>query len=232
VAFVAQQGTVRGSSEEQKETSEEVSASPQIRIFCVDDHPLMREGIAAVIRNEPDMLLVAEAASGREAIQSFRTHRPDITLMDLRLPDIGGIDAMIAIRTEFADARVIMLTTFEGDAEIHRALEAGAQGYMLKSMPRKQLVEMIRRVHSGKKHIPPEVAVHLAEHLGQETLSKREIEVLEKIAEGNRNSDIAALLFISEETVKGHVKHIMEKLGAGDRTEAVAIAIRRGIMQL
>jgi DNA-binding NarL/FixJ family response regulator len=192
----------------------------------------MREGIAAVIRNEPDMLLVAEAASGREAIQSFRTHRPDITLMDLRLPDIGGIDAMIAIRTEFADARVIMLTTFEGDAEIHRALEAGAQGYMLKSMPRKQLVEMIRRVHSGKKHIPPEVAVHLAEHLGQETLSKREIEVLEKIAEGNRNSDIAALLFISEETVKGHVKHIMEKLGAGDRTEAVAIAIRRGIMQL
>lgn len=209
-----------------------MSASPQIRIFCVDDHPLMREGIAAVIRNEPDMLLVAEAASGREAIQSFRTHRPDITLMDLRLPDIGGIDAMIAIRTEFADARVIMLTTFEGDAEIHRALEAGAQGYMLKSMPRKQLVEMIRRVHSGKKHIPPEVAVHLAEHLGQETLSKREIEVLEKIAEGNRNSDIAALLFISEETVKGHVKHIMEKLGAGDRTEAVAIAIRRGIMQL
>ncbi len=192
----------------------------------------MREGIAAVVRNEPDMLLVAEAASGREAIQSFRTHRPDITLMDLRLPDIGGIDAMIAIRTEFSDARVIMLTTFEGDAEIHRALEAGAQGYMLKSMPRKQLVEMIRRVHSGRKHIPPEVAVHLAEHLGQETLSKREIEVLEKIAEGNRNSDIAALLFISEETVKGHVKHIMEKLGAGDRTEAVAIAIRRGIMQL
>jgi DNA-binding NarL/FixJ family response regulator len=232
VAFVAQQGTVWDSSEEQKETSEEVSASPQIRIFCVDDHPLMREGIAAVIRNEPDMLLVAEAASGREAIQSFRTHRPDITLMDLRLPDIGGIDAMIAIRTEFADARVIMLTTFEGDAEIHRALEAGAQGYMLKSMPRKQLVEMIRRVHSGKKHIPPEVAVHLAEHLGQETLSKREIEVLEKIAQGNRNSDIAALLFISEETVKGHIKHIMEKLGAGDRTEAVAIAIRRGIMQL
>ncbi|MGA2048599.1 MAG: response regulator transcription factor [Terracidiphilus sp.] len=204
----------------------------QIRIFCVDDHPLIREGIAAVIRNEPDMLLVAEASTGREAIQGFREHRPDITLMDLRMPDISGIDALIAIRTEFADARVIMLTTFEGDAEIQRALEAGAQGYMLKSMPRKQLVEMIRRVHSGKKHIPPEVAAHLVEHLGFEALSSREIEVLNKIAGGNRNSDIAALLFISEETVKGHVKHIMEKLGANDRTEAVAIGVRRGIIQL
>jgi DNA-binding NarL/FixJ family response regulator len=204
----------------------------QIRVLCVDDHPLMREGIAAVIQHEPDMLLVAEAASGREAIDAFRKHRPDITLMDIRMPDISGIDSMIAIRTEFPDARVIMLTTFEGDAEIKRALEAGAQGYMLKSMPRKQLVEMIRRVHAGKKHIPPEVAAHLAEHLGNETLSKREIEVLKKIACGNRNSDIAALLFISEETVKGHVKHIMEKLGASDRTEAVAIGVRRGIIQL
>jgi len=209
-----------------------MSATAPIRVFCIDDHPLMREGIAAVIRNEADMLLVAEAASGREAIQGFREHRPDITLMDLRLPDIGGIDAMIAIRTEFADARVIMLTTFEGDAEIHRALEAGAQGYMLKSMPRKQLVEMIRRVHAGRRQIPPEIAAHLAEHLGDEALSKREIEVLQKIAGGNRNSDIGALLCISEETVKGHIKHIMEKLGAGDRTEAVAIGIRRGIIQL
>jgi DNA-binding NarL/FixJ family response regulator len=205
---------------------------PQIHIFSVDDHPLMREGIAAIIRNEPDMLLVAEASNGHEAVLGFREHRPDITLMDLRLPDISGIDAMVAIRTEFPDARVIMLTTFEGDAEIQRALEAGAQGYMLKSMPRKQLVEMIRRVHSGKKHIPPEVVAHLAEHLGDETLSKREIEVLEKIAGGNRNSDIAALLFISEETVKGHIKHIMEKLGASDRTQAVAIGVRRGIIQL
>jgi DNA-binding NarL/FixJ family response regulator len=152
--------------------------------------------------------------------------------MDLRLPDIGGIDAMVAIRTEFADARVIMLTTFEGDVEIHRALEAGARGYMLKSMPRKQLVEMIRKVHGGKKQVPPEVAARLVEHLGDETLSEREIEVLRKIAGGNRNIDIAALLFISEETVKGHIKHIMEKLGAGDRTEAVAIGIRRGIIQL
>lgn len=209
-----------------------MSVSSRIRILCVDDHPLMREGIAAVIRNEPDMQLVAEAASGREAISSYREHRPDVTLMDLRLPDIGGIEAMIAIRSDFPNARVIMLTTFEGDAEIQRALEAGAQGYMLKSMPRKQLVEMIRRVNTGRKQIPPEVAAHLAEHFGSEQLSKREIEVLEKIAGGNRNSDIAALLFISEETVKGHIKHIMEKLGAGDRTEAVAIAIRRGIIQL
>ena len=200
-----------------------------IRIFSIDDHPLMREGIAAIIRNEPDMLLVAEASNGREAIQGFREHRPDITLMDLRLPDIGGIDAMVAIRTEFPDARIIMLTTFEGDVEIRRALQAGAAGYMLKTMPRRQLVEMIRRVHAGKKHIPPEIAAHLAEHMGDESLSKREVDVLQKIAGGNRNSDIAALLFISEETVKGHVKHIMEKLGASDRTEAVAIGLRGGV---
>jgi DNA-binding NarL/FixJ family response regulator len=209
-----------------------MSKSTPIRIFSIDDHPLMREGIAAIIRNEPDMLLVAEASNGREAVQGFRDHRPDITLMDLRLPDISGIDAMVAIRTEFPDARVIMLTTFEGDVEIRRALQAGAVGYMLKTMPRRQLVEMIRRVHAGKKHIPPEIAAHLAEHMGDETLSKREVDVLQKIAGGNRNGDIAALLFISEETVKGHVKHIMEKLGASDRTEAVAIGIRRGIIHL
>ena len=204
----------------------------KIRILCVDDHPLMREGIAAVIRNEPDMLLVGEAANGREAMQSIREHQPDVTLMDLRLPDISGIDAMVAIRAEYPDARVIILTTSEGDAEIHRALEAGAQGYMLKSMPRKQLVEMVRRVHAGKKHIPPEVAAQLAEHLGDESLSKREVEVLQKVASGKRNIDIAELLFISEETVKGHLKHIMEKLGARDRTEAVAIGIRRGMIHL
>ena len=206
--------------------------SKPIRIFCIDDHPLMREGIAAIIRNEPDMLLIAEASNGRDAIQGFREHRPDITLMDLRLPDISGIDAMLAIRTEFADARIIMLTTFEGDVEIRRALQTGAAGYMLKTMPRRQLVETIRKVHAGRKHIPPEIAAHLAEHMGDESLSKREVDVLQKIAGGNRNGDIAALLFISEETVKGHVKHIMEKLGASDRTEAVAIGIRRGIIQL
>lgn len=204
----------------------------KIRIFCIDDHPLMREGIAAVVRNEPDMLLVGEAQCGREAIAGFREHMPDVTLMDLRLPDISGIDALTAIRTEFKDARVIMLTTFDGDAEIQRALEAGAKGYMLKSMPRRQLVEMIRKVHSGKLYVPPEVAAQLAEHLGHEPLSKREVEVLQKIAGGNRNSDIAALLFITEETVKGHVKHLMEKLGANDRTEAVAIGLKRGIIQL
>jgi DNA-binding NarL/FixJ family response regulator len=192
----------------------------------------MREGIVAVIRNEPDMQLVAEASTGHEAIEGFREHRPDVTLMDVRMPDMGGIDALLAIRTEFADARVIMLTTFEGDAEIQRSLEAGAQGYMLKSMPRKQLVDMIRKVHAGKKHIPPEVAAQLAEHLGDEALSKREVEVLQKVAGGKRNSDIATLLFISEETVKGHIKHIMEKLGASDRTEAVAIGIRRGFIHL
>jgi DNA-binding NarL/FixJ family response regulator len=203
-----------------------------IRIFSIDDHPLMREGIAAIIKNEPDMLLVAEASNGREAIQGFREHRPDVTLMDLRLPDISGIDAMVAIRTEFEDARIIMLTTFEGDVEIRRALQAGAVGYMLKTMPRRQLVETIRRVHAGKKHIPPEIAAQLAEHMGEESLSKREVDVLQRIAGGNRNGDIAELLFISEETVKGHVKHIMEKLGASDRTEAVAIGLRRGIIQL
>jgi len=207
-------------------------SDPAIRILCVDDHPLMREGITAVIQNEPDMLVIGEASNGQEALQEFRKHHPDITLMDLRLPDMSGIDALIAIRAEYAAARVIMLTTFEGDAEIQRALQAGAQGYMLKSMPRKRLVEMIRKVHAGAKSIPTEIAAHLAEHLGDEFLTRREVDVLQKMAGGNRNRDIAEQLFISEETVKGHVKHIMEKLRASDRTEAVAIAVRRGIIHL
>jgi DNA-binding NarL/FixJ family response regulator len=205
---------------------------PRIRVLSVDDHPLLREGLAAIINDQPDMSLVAEASSSSEAVQRFREHRPDVTLMDLRLPDASGIDAMIAIRAEFADARIIMLTTFEGDVEIQRALEAGARGYMLKSMPPRELVDVIRQVHAGKKRVPAEVASYLAEHLSDESLTVREIDVLRHIAGGNRNRDIAERLFISEETVKVHVKHIMEKLGATDRTQAVAIAVRRGIIQL
>jgi DNA-binding NarL/FixJ family response regulator len=162
----------------------------------------------------------------------YREHQPDVALMDLRLPDMSGIDALIAIRTEFPEARIIMLTTFEGDVEIQRALQAGARGYMLKSMPPKELVEVIRQVHAGKKRVPPEVAMYLAEHMSDESLTVREVDVLKHIAGGNRNRDIAEQLFISEETVKVHVKHIMEKLGASDRTQAVAIAVRRGIIQL
>lgn len=203
-----------------------------IRVLSVDDHPLLREGIAALINNQPDMTLVAEAFDGVNALKQFRQHLPDVTLMDLRLPDISGIDAMNSILQEFPTARVIMLTMFEGDVEIKRALESGARGYLLKTMPPKELIEIIRRVHKGKKHIPAEIAAQLAEHLGEESLTGRETEVLQLIGGGNRNRDIADQLFISEETVKVHIKHIMEKLNASDRTEAVAIAIRRGIIQL
>lgn len=203
-----------------------------IRVFSVDDHPLLREGIAALINNQPDMILVGEASTGSEAIQQFRQLVPDVTLMDLRLPDKSGIDALIAIRTEFPEARVIMLTTFEGDVEIQRALQAGARGYMLKNMPPSELLDVIRQVHAGKKRIPPAIASQLAEHLSDETLTEREIEVLREVAGGNRNRNIAEKLFISEETVKVHIKHIMEKLGAADRTQAVAIGVRRGIIQL
>src|SRR6202162_1760282 len=209
-----------------------MSPQIQIRVLSVDDHPLLREGIAAIVNNQPDMVLVAEAASGSEGIQRFRELRPDITLMDLRLPDMSGIDSLIAIRTEFSEARIIMLTTFEGDVEIQRALEAGARGYMLKSMPPRELVEVIRQVYAGKKRVPPEVAAHLAEHMSDEDLTQREIDVLRHIAGGNRNRDIAEKLFISEETVKVHIKHIMDKLGASDRTQAVAIGLRRGIIEL
>ena len=204
----------------------------RIRVFSVDDHPLLREGIAAIVNNQPDMVMVAQASNGREGIQQYREHRPDVTLMDLRLPDISGIDAMIAIRGEFPDARIVMLTTFEGDVEIQRALAAGARGYVLKNMPPKELADVVRQVHAGKKRIPHEIAAHLAEHMSDESLTARERDVLEHVAVGNRNKDIAERLCISEETVKVHIKHIMEKLGARDRTEAVAIAVRRGIIQL
>jgi DNA-binding NarL/FixJ family response regulator len=209
-----------------------MNSQRKIRVLSVDDHPLLREGIAAIINSQDDMMMVAQASTGREAVQLFREHRPDVTLMDLRMPDLSGIDAMSAILGEFPDARVVMLTTFEGDVEIQRALAAGARGYVLKSMPPKELIEVIRQVHAGKKRIPPEIAAQLAEHIADERLTEREIDVLQHVAGGNRNRDIAELLFISEETVKVHVKHIMEKLGASDRTAAVAIAVRRGIIQL
>jgi DNA-binding NarL/FixJ family response regulator len=203
-----------------------------IRVFSVDDHPLLREGIAALVNSQADMTLVAEASNGAEAIQMFKQQQPDVTLLDLRLPDMSGIDILIAIRSEFPEARVIMLTTFEGDVEIQRALQAGARGYMLKNMPPSELLDGIRKVHAGKKRIPPEIASQLFEHMSDEGLTEREIEVLREVADGNRNREIAERLFISEETVKVHIKHIMEKLGASDRTQAVAIGIRRGIIQL
>jgi len=209
-----------------------MNSPSQIRVFSVDDHPLLREGIAALVNNQPDMVLIGQASTGGEAIQLFKEYSPDVTLLDLRLPDMSGIDTLIAIRTAFPNARVIMLTTFEGDVEIHRALQAGACGYLLKNMPPSELLDVIRLVHAGKKRIPPEIASQLAEHMADEALTEREVEVLQQVAGGNKNRDIANKLFISEETVKVHIKHIMEKLGAADRTQAVAIGIRRGIIQL
>jgi DNA-binding NarL/FixJ family response regulator len=208
-----------------------MTASP-IRVLNIDDHPLLREGIGAIIASQPDISLVAAASTGKEGIEAYRVHRPDVTLLDLQLPDLGGIDVLIGIRAEFPDARIIILTTFQRDVEIQRALKAGACGYLLKNMPAAQMIEMIRQVHSGKKRVPPEIALHLAEHVGDEPLTSREIDVLRHVTAGNRNRDIAEMLFISEETVKVHFKHIMEKLRATDRTHAMAIAARRGFIQL
>ena len=203
-----------------------------IRVLTVDDHPVLREGIAAVLASETDIALVAEASNGREAIEQFRAHRPDITLMDLQMPLMSGTDAILAIRKDFPDARIIVLTTYSGDVQAIRALEAGAYGYLLKNMLRKELVETIRSVHGGQKRIPPEIAVEIAQHQADDALSEREIEVLREVAAGNANKIVADHLSISEETVKAHMRSILSKLGANDRTHAVTIALKRGIFDI
>src|SRR5215813_7715103 len=201
-----------------------------IRILAVDDHPLFRNGIAAMLATQPDMNLVAEASNGREAIQQFRTHQPDITLMDLQMPEINGVDAMIAIRSEFPDARIIILTTYAGDVQVLRAMKTGARAYLLKSLLDKELLETIRAVHAGKKTLSAEASYELAEHATDETLTPAEVDVLRLIAAGNANKQIAARLSVTEETVKGRVKNILSKLGANDRTHAAMIGVKRGII--
>jgi DNA-binding NarL/FixJ family response regulator len=206
--------------------------SERIRILAVDDHQLLLEGIAAVLEGQEDITLVGQASSGREAIESFRRLVPDVTLMDLRMPDINGIEAIVAIRSEFPNARIIVLTTYAGDAHAAAALRAGAAGYLLKSLVRKELLETIRIVHSGKRRVPPEIAMEIAEHVADDALTEREVEVLGGVAAGKSNKRIAAELEISEETVKTHMKSILPKLNASDRTHAVMIALKRGILDL
>lgn len=203
-----------------------------IRILTVDDHQLLREGIAAVLETQEDMTLIGQAGNGYEAIESFRRLRPDVTLMDLRMPDMSGIDAISAIRREFANARIIVLTTYAGDAQAAAALKAGAAGYLLKNLVRKELIETIRAVHAGKRRVPPEIATEIAEHVADDALSAREIEVLRRVAAGKSNKVIAAELDISEGTVKTHMKSILPKLDASDRTHAVMIALKRGILDI
>ena len=210
-----------------------MGSSPEtIRILSADDHPLLREGVGALIASQGDMRLVAEASNGREAVEQFRSHRPDITLMDLQMPDMSGIDAIIAIRSEFPEARIIVLTTYAGDALCKRAMKAGAQAYILKGNVRKDLLDTIRAVRAGKKILHPEVAAELATYAADDALSEREIEVLSLIAAGNSNKLVADQLAISEDTVKGHVKSILSKLGVNDRTHAVTAALKRGIIEL
>src|SRR5215471_5494910 len=205
-------------------------ASKKIRILAVDDHPMLRQGIAGLIADESDMTLVAEASNGREAIHQFRAHQPDITLMDLQMPEMNGIDAMIAIRDEFPEARIIVLTTYTGDVQAMRALKAGARAYLLKNSLHKDLLDTIRAVHAGRKTMSPEVSFQLAEHSAEESLSPAEVRVLQLIADGNTNKEIAAQLSVTEDAVKGQVRNILAKLGANDRTHAVKIAVKRGIM--
>jgi len=209
-----------------------VTTEKPIRVLTVDDHPLLREGIAAVLEGQADIVLVAEAANGREAVERFRTYRPDVTLMDLQMPEMSGIDALVTIRSEFPAAKIVVLTTYRGDAQAVRALHAGASGYLLKSMLRKELPDTIRAVHRGQRRIPPEIAAEIAEHHTDDALSEREIDVLRLVAAGKANKIVAAELAISEETVKAHMRNILGKLAANDRTHAVTIALKRGIIDV
>jgi len=208
------------------------ACAPPIRVMIVDDHPLLREGIAAVLERQGDMCLVAEATDGHEAIEVFRDTRPDVTLMDLQMPHMNGIEAIAAIRGEFPGARIVVLTTYHGDVQALRAFKAGASGYLLKNLLRKELIDTIHLVHNGGRRIPPEIASEIAEHATADALSDREIEVLRCVAQGNANKRVALLLGISEDTVKAHMKSILAKLGANDRTHAVTIALKRGIIEV
>ena len=207
------------------------SVPPAIRILCVDDHPVVRQGIAGLVGVHADMALIAQASNGREAIEQFRTHRPDITLMDLQMPEMGGLDAINAIRSEFPEARIIVLTTYAGDVQALRALKAGARAYLLKNAMHKELLETVRVVHAGRKSMSPEVSIELAEHATDDALTPAEIRVLRLIAEGNANKEVASHLALSEETVKGQVRNILSKLGAKDRTHAAMIGFKRGIIE-